>query len=353
MPWIDYGARLHMSTRLTDHADSNRPNSLRPGTTIDGDIYMAGAIHRLFKWQAGVTVAYNGVQGMAQMATVQPLDLIARFEPMPEFNVWMGRMIHVADRFMTSGPWGADEYNVPGVYPGIAAPVLPKTGAVGRDVGFNIWGALFGGHFKYYAGAYQLHDPAINPLLTGRLQVSLLSPEPGFYQRTTYYGTRDLVSVGIGGQYQANGSVLAGMPDPMMPGVTPAPAAIGDHTYFNFDVDVEKVFEPGTLSFVGSFQMFGGDGQYWDNGFHLGLGWLFPQVIGVGKFRPNVRFQMANPKNDGLDAATMIEVQLSYLVTAWFARVNLGYRRANTPTGPMGAGVGSNMIWLGVVLADP
>jgi hypothetical protein len=351
MPWIDYGARMHMSLRATDHADPARPNSLRPGTTIDGDIYMSGAIHRMFKWQAGVTVAYNNAPGSPAMATIQPLDIIARFEPMPEFNIYAGRLIHVADRFMTSGPWGADEYNVPGIYPGIPSPVLPKTNSVGRDVGFNIWGALFGGHFKYYAGAYQLHDPAINPLLTGRLQVSLLSPEPAFYQRTTYYGTRDLVSLGVGGQYQAGGSTVFG--PPAMMGGAPTVAGLDDHTYFNVDLDVEKVLDAGTISVVGSYQMFGGDGQFWDNGLHLGVGWLFPQLIGVGKIRPNLRFQMANPAAEGGDASTMVEAQLSYIIAAWYARVNIGYRRASVWANATSGKVNSNMIWLGIVLADP
>ena len=63
MPWIDYGARLHMSVRATDHADPARPKSLRLGETIDADIYMSGAVHRMFKWQAGVTVAYIKAPG--------------------------------------------------------------------------------------------------------------------------------------------------------------------------------------------------------------------------------------------------------------------------------------------------
>ena len=131
---------------------------------------------------------------------VQPLDVIAKFEPLPEFNIYAGRMLVQADRFSPSGPWGIDEFFYPGFFMGVAGPpALPKAGPVGRDVGTTVWGAPFGGHFKYYAGAYQLQDPALSPLYSGRLQLSLLNPEPAFFQRTTYYGTKDLISLGVGG----------------------------------------------------------------------------------------------------------------------------------------------------------
>jgi hypothetical protein len=162
---------------------------------------------------------------------------------------------------------------------------------------------------------------------------------------------RDLVSVGVGGQYQAGGSLVYG--PPAMMGGAPTVVGLDDHTYFNVDLDVEKVFDAGTISVVGSYQMFGGDGQFWDNGLNVGVGWLFPQVVGVGKFRPNLRFQFANPAAEGGETSTIIEAQLSYLVTAWFARVNVGYRRASVWSSPAAGKVNSDMIWLGVVIADP
>ena len=90
-----------------------------------------------------------------------------------------------------------------------AAAPSRRRGPAGRDVGVTAWGAPLGGHVKYYLGAYQLQDPTLSPLFSGRVQVSLLSPEPGWFHRTTYYGDRDLVSIGIGGQIQNNGSVMA------------------------------------------------------------------------------------------------------------------------------------------------
>src|SRR5688572_31933044 len=51
--------------------------------------------------------------GSSQEATASLLDAIARFEPIPEFNIYLGRMFVQADRFTPSGPWGMDEFFYP------------------------------------------------------------------------------------------------------------------------------------------------------------------------------------------------------------------------------------------------
>jgi hypothetical protein len=350
IPNIDFGARMRIGVRLQDQVED--PESFGDiAEQADLDMYMGGQIHRMFKWQAGVTVSYSGNQAQPSTAAVLPLDLLARFEPMPEFNIYLGRMIVVADRYVPSGPWGMDEFYFPGVFQGAPAAVQ-KSGSTGRDVGANIWGAFGGGHFKYYLGAYQLHDPALNPLLSGRLQVSLLSPEPAFYQRTTYYGDKDLVSIGVGGQYQADGSVQVVAPPAMgMPAVVPM---VDDHSFFTADLTLDKKFgDAGTLSFTGGAHLFGGDFRTYDSLIHAAVGFTFPQVIGIGKLRPNVRFQQAQSHVEDSDASTFIDVQLSYLVMNWFTRVSIGYRRSSIAGAPGTDNTDANMITLGLILADP
>jgi hypothetical protein len=245
-----------------------------------------------------------------------------------------------------------DEFYFPGVFQG-APPAVQKSGATGRDVGANIWGAIMGGHFKYYLGAYQLHDPALNPLLSGRLQLSLLSPEPAFYQRTTYYGTKDLVSIGVGGQYQADGSVQ--VVAPAAPGAPPAAVpGVDDHSFFTADLTVDKRFgDAGTFSFTGGASIFGGDFRTYDRLIHASVGFTFPQVIGIGKLRPGIRFQQAQSAIEDADASTFIDVQLSYLVMDWFTRVSLGYRRSSIAGAPGTDNRDANQITLGIILADP
>jgi hypothetical protein len=225
-------------------------------------------------------------------------------------------------------------------------------------VGTTVWGAPFGGHFKYYVGAYQLHDPALSPLLSGRLQLSLLSPEPAFYQRTTYYGTKDLVSLGIGAQQQTDGSV--GVAPPVAMGMPPAAPPVDDYGAVTLDVNVEKTFPgTGTVSLVGQYSRFEGDYQTWDSYWVASLGYMLPQVIGIGKVRASVRYQNARHAAPGAEASNLIDAQLSYIVAAWFARLGLGFRTGNTwlpgdaATGVAALTQPSNMIYLGVTLADP
>jgi hypothetical protein len=49
---------------------------------------------------------------------VRVLDAIAQFEPMPEFNVWMGRMPPPQDRANGYGPFYALPWSYPGVVSG-------------------------------------------------------------------------------------------------------------------------------------------------------------------------------------------------------------------------------------------
>jgi hypothetical protein len=353
IPSIDYGARLRTALMLQNPEDPEKFNDI--GEFLEGDLYMSGQIHRYWSWQFAMTFSY----GTASTTTFAPLDVIGKFEPAREFNIWVGRMLVQADRFSPSGPWGIDEFFYPGFFPFVAGPpALPKAGPVGRDVGVNVWGAPFGGHLKYYLGAYQLQDPTLSPLLSGRLQLSLLSPEPAFYQRTTYYGTKDLVSVGVGAQSQKNGSVQP-VP-PAAAGMPPAVPLTDDYSSLTADFNVEKTLgDSGTVSVVGQYSKFQGDYQLWDSSWIASVGYMLPKTIGIGKVRGTLRYQSALETIDGAEASNLLDAQLSYIIAAWYARLGLGFRHGNTwmpgnaTAGTAATTQASNMIYLGLTLADP
>lgn len=346
IPSIDFGARLRAAIKVQSAEDPEKLNDV--SEQLDADMYMSGQIHRMLKWQVGVTMGYTGGAGSAATANVQLFEVIGRLEPLPEFNLWIGRMLVVVDRFAPSGPWGMDEFFFPGFFPLVAPPALPKSGPLGRDVGATIWGAPLKGHLKYYLGAFNLYDVALNPLLSGRVQVSLLNPEPNFYHRTTYFGTKDLISVGVGGQYQRDGSVFTDTT------VTPPVVLTDNFAMVTADATVEKnIGDAGTLSVIGAFSKFWGDYQPWDNYWMASLGYMLPQTIGIGKLRTTVRYQRALDTADGADASSVLDAQLSYNVHAWFARFALGYRRGDTYLRAAAASQASNMMYFGITLADP
>lgn len=343
IPSIDYGARLRAGLRLQD---PSAPESIDKLTsTLDADVYFSGQIHRMFKWQFSATLSYAGTVGTPSSVTLSILDVIARFEPLPEFNIFLGRLLVIPDRYSPNGPWGLDEWFYPGIFAG-APLAVPKAGPLGRDIGTNIWGAFAGGYIKYYLGAYQLQDPALRPLFTGRLQANLIGPEPNFYQRTTYYGDKDLISFGIGGQYQKAGSV-----QPIAAGSMDAPLT-DDYSEANADFIVEKTLgDSGTVSVEGAGYLFFGDYRNYQSLYVAAAGYMFPAVIGIGKLRPSVRYQHVQSAAPGAGASHVLDVQLSYVIMSWFARVHLGYRRTALDLGK--GAVAGNMLFFGIVLADP
>ena len=362
MPNIDYGGRLRTAVRFQGVSDPKAFNDIT--ATLTADLYAGGQINKMWKWLFAITAAdYGGSPGQPSTVAMNVLDAMVGFTPLPEFQIYAGRMLVMADRYAPSGPWSMDEWFYPGFYVG-TPPAVPKAGPVGRDVGVTAWGVPLGGHIKYYLGAYQLQDPALSPLYSGRVQVSLLSTEPGWFQRTTYYGDRDLVSVGIGGQYQQHGSVMA-VP-PAAAGMTAPPPMLDDYREFNADLIVEKrLGEMGGLSLEGAYYKYDGLYQPWNWSMVGAVAYNSPVLAGIGKLRPSFRFQQAQARQvtsagENLDPTRVYDVQLTYSVMHWFTHVVVNYRHYDvayaSPSAPAAAagphGVG-NMIVIGVQLWDP
>ena len=301
-------------------------------------------MRKYLEWTANLVATYGagsidgssaaGVDGVTPNPAaghVGVLDLIAQFEPDDAFNLWVGRMLVPSDRANFSGPW----FSAPWIYPLFLGPqnapfavVGPKQGPFGRNDGATVWGQFNGGLLKYYVGAYNLHDATQKPLISGRLNLSLLNPEPGYYHSSTYYGM-DVLAIGVGGQYQKNGDAAA--------------TGAKDYGMFNADLLFEKsLAESGVVDLEGAFYKYIGDNEplKWS---HFALAsYLSPEVVGVGKFQPLVRVQQAIPKNGG-DTVTQLDAQVGYVVDTYATRLALGVTHASA-----GAGVSSNAVFLGV-----
>jgi hypothetical protein len=368
MPNIDVGGRLRSAVRFQGVSDPKSLNDV--AATLYADLYASGQINTMWRWLLAITSGeYGGAAGAPSTVNMSVLDAIVGFTPRPEFQIYAGRMLVMADRYAPSGPWSLDEWFYPGFFGNTTAgpppPAVPKGGPAGRDVGVTAWGAPLGGHVKYYLGAYQLQDPTLSPLYSGRVQVSLLSPEPGWFHRTTYYGDRDLVSIGIGGQIQKNGSVMT-VPAAMM-GMTPPPPMLDDYREFNADLIVEKRFGAmGALSLEGAYYNYQGTYQPWKWSMVAAIAYNSPILPGIGKLRPSFRFQQAQARQvtaagESLDPTRVYDVQLTYAVMNWFTHVVVNYRHSDVvyasasgapPTAAPPHSTG-NMIILGVQLWDP
>jgi hypothetical protein len=297
------------------------------------DVLLSGQIHPVVAWQAD----FVGYFGGDQTGTAQILDLIGKLELHKAFNLWVGRMLVPSDRSNFSGPWFMAPWNYPGFYPGLGAPAGPRQGAFGRNDGATVWGDFGGGTFKYYLGAFDLRQRSESPLYTARFNLSLLNPEPGYYNSSTYYGM-DILAIGVGAQYKKGGSVA---PPPMPGGMALAPS---DYTGFNVDVLYEKKLgSAGAFNLEGAFYVFNGDYEILDNHFFGLASYLIPAKLGFGQIQPLFRFQGASPKGGG-DMWQVFDAQVGYVISQYAARLAVGYQSANI------GGSKSNSVFMGLQL---
>jgi len=329
-PWlpdpknVQMGAWIRLGGRIQNPSSRNQLNDF----WMD-EVYLIltanGRITPWLRWQFNLNANNpptqpNGTPPLPY-ATVGIQDLIVKIEPHPLFNVWVGRMLVPVDRSNLSGPWFI---NYP-IYPGFLRvrsappPIGLKTGANGRDQGINIWGQVNKGAFKYYLGAYNLDAQVhqVNPLLTARVVLNLLDPEPGYYHQSSYHGDKDIVAIGAGLQYQKNGSYRA----PTM--------TTGNLSLYEIDGLVDKKLGTSGVGTLEGAAYFYDELQAVRQFYMLAAGYVLPQPFGPGRLAPAIRYQFTEtPK------VWMADGYLQYLVQSHFAKFFVGYYWADM--GPMG-----------------
>ena len=301
----------------------------RASTTGEMELHFSNQMRKYMQWTANFVANYGNGDIDGSHGNIGILDLIAQLEPDPAFNVWAGRMLVASDRSNFSGPYFMGPWNYPGAYGS-----GPVEGPSGRNDGVTVWGQAGDGVFKYYLGAYQLYggkSPVVQPLISGRLAVSLLSPEPGYYSSSTYLG-KDILALGVGGQYQK------------VETVPNSSSVYTNYSLFNADLLFEKdLAGSGVIDLEGAFFSNKGDTQDKKISYFALASYLTPET-GVGKFQPLVRIQQSTPKADGAKTGTAIDAQVGYLVDGYATRFALGFQHQTEALGTPK----SNQIFLGV-----
>ncbi|MEN9579239.1 MAG: hypothetical protein RJA70_2248 [Pseudomonadota bacterium] len=338
-PSVNVGVWGRVDVTANNPADPKKLNDL--GSTGVGEFHFSGSVHENVGWTANLVAGYGGQAGISGNAGI--MDLIAEFGFHDSVNLWAGRMLVPSDRSNFSGPWFMSAWDYPGLY--LAGPPIgPKQGPQGRNDGLTLWGNILDGHLKYYVGAYDLHDPTTAPLLSGRVNIALINPEPGYYSNSTYYGGKDVLALGIGFQSKKNGSSL---------GLDAMGNTIGeddDYSLINADLLFEKNFgdDTGTLDLEGAFYAFGGDNELVDNHAFGLVSYLLPGKIGPGMIQPTFRFQLASPRNSD-EKWTIMEGNVGYVINQFALRTTLAFVQTKIGgAGPGGDDVVSNALKLGV-----
>jgi hypothetical protein len=297
-----------------------------------------GQVHDKVAWQANFNVSGRSTDSgsVGNSFEVRAMDLIAQFNFHDYFNLWAGRLLVPVNRSNLSGPWFMSPWYYPGVVNiGGGAGFFPKTKENGRDVGATAWGQFGDGLFKYYAGVFDLDKPQASPLYAGRLNLSLLDTEPGFYSSSTYYGSKkQIVALGVGGEYQAND------------GADDGPGVEADYKQFNADLLAEfDLNGSGVLTGEGAYHKWDGDsGDVPADSMFFVLGsYLFPEKLGWGKPQLIARVQQIQDPD-----ITVVDAEVSYVVADYNMKVNAGYQytKANGEGG--GEDFKGNLLHLGV-----
>ncbi|HEY6923939.1 MAG TPA: hypothetical protein VI653_10750 [Steroidobacteraceae bacterium] len=237
--------------------------------------------------------------------SVQVLDAVAQFSWGDQLNIWAGRFLPPSDRANLYGPYYANQWAVyrDGVQDG-----YPST-AVGRDNGVMYWGQF--GIFKVAAGFFDVPSTVgtANVVSSARVMVDLWDKESGYYLNGTYYGDKDLLAIGIDGQ-----------------------AEDGNKAYSADFLLEKKLPDAGVISVeseYAKYDHFGGYAGDSSNGYYLLGSYMFPQVVGAGRFQPLVKYAHASytfatgptPK----DTQKTVDVELNYIIKQFNARISLYY----------------------------
>jgi hypothetical protein len=336
--------RLDNRFKSKDPMDGKKLNGFVMGSEVD--VLFSGEVHQYVAWQADFVATFGNAVAAGDEAnqkitgSADILDLIGKFNLHDSFNIWVGRMLVPSDRSNFSGPWFMSAWNYPGFYGAPAlggGPLGPRQGPFGRNDGATVWGQFLGGYLKYYASAFDLHSLGEKALLSGRLNFSLLNPDPGFYHSSTYYGGKDIVALGLMGQFKKNGSAL---PMPAMPDPTFV-AMSENYSMLGADLLAEKKFgDAGTGTLEGCFYKFNGKYEPAKNGFYALASYLIPTEIGIGRFQPLVRLQQAKSQTD--KTWRLIDAAVSYVVDEYAMRIALNYQNADIE------GIKANSVTVGI-----
>jgi hypothetical protein len=237
--------------------------------------------------------------------SVQVLDAAAQFSWGDQINIWAGRFLPPSDRANLYGPYYANQWAVyrDGVQDG-----FPST-AVGRDNGVMYWGQF--GIVKVAVGAFDVPSTVgtSNVVSSARVMVDLWDKEAGYYLNGTYYGDKDLLAIGVDGQTSDGNKAYSA--DFLLEKKLP-----------NFGVvDVESEYA--------KYDHFGGYAGDTSNGYYILGSYMFPTVVGIGKFQPLVKYAHADYTFDTgathNDTQKTVDVELNYIIKQFNARLSLYY----------------------------
>ncbi len=337
--WMSIGIGARASFTSIEDASPSGDDWSSDFNLDSARIYINGQIHENIKFEFNTECFWCSSDAPFD-TEYGILDAIAKFEFGPSFNIWAGRMLVPADREEMSGPYYANIYNA------FKTPFGPadwgedhdkgNAGLYGRDEGVTIWGGLGEeARFTYALGVFEGYesngpndaDQDDNLLYAARLSYNFLNVEknPGYYTSSTYYGgLGDVLTVSVAMQYEEDQAGTA--------------LDEGDFTGLYADIFYETVLENGGVAtFEAAYKDFDLDEKTNAFGLFEGDAWkatglyLFPELLGIGKFQPYVSYAEVSPES-GNDMDTL-DLGFNYIIDGHNSRISVAYTTTDSDDG--------------------
>lgn len=308
-------------------------------------IYLSGSFNKYIKGMLNTEKSGGGSAG----SNVEVIDANVQFQLTPEVAIWAGRFLSPSDRANLAGPY----YSMGGGYwANIASRYGWNGGVIGRDDGVAMvtnflddhlgvsFGAFEGNQIFRFSGVgaqSQSSTHKDNLMYAGRVQYDFWDAEPGYYGTGNYFGAKDILAIGVAGRYKKDG-------------VVSPTNVVGDYKAYSVDFLLEKKdVGPGTFSAEAAYYYYGTDGVFkgeQGHAYSAGLGYLFQEQVGWGKFMPIIRYQKFNAdgvtsynstttaftNTTGGGASKRFEVGTNYVIAPYNATLTATYGKEDTAT---------------------
>jgi hypothetical protein len=208
--------------------------------------------------------------------------------------IQMGRMyVPLTRNYGTTSTKSMMTVDLPFLQGGSQGDIFYAT-KVGRDDGLAIWGNPLDGLLQYRLMINEgAEGDAINPgdnlRYVGRVSVSLLEPEKGWFNKGTYLGKKKVLSIGFGAETQSNLTLRNRAKQNNLDWTTDV---FFDHPIGGGAVTVEAAYihiENSTVNHHDQFTTLdqGDDARNW----YVNAGYLLPGSFGPGHLQPYCRYE--------------------------------------------------------------
>lgn len=315
--WLEAGAGIRFDWTSIEDAAPNADDFSDDFTLDRADIFISGRANRFLEFTLNTT--YNSITEDFEVR-----EGIIRYEHSDTLNIWAGRFMVPTDLSSLSTAFYQTRW-------------FPVLGAFQRDEGVALWGSLDEGSFQYSLGVFdgfEIDSPADaeeSSLFAGRFRVNFWDPVSGYYTQSTYYGQKNILSVGVSVEFQSD--AFKG-PGPL--------GEVGDFQGVSADVLLEKAINDGMVLTVQgtafSYDTDDIDGVFpQSDGFEIMGAVLLPVLSGDsvgGRVQPTVSLQSLELDVSDIEI-DRIEFGINYIMLGHDTKLSAAFANSDidTPAG--------------------